>query len=91
MAAGQSLADGCHPRAPAPRPRLLQGASNRHNSIKFSGVGPAFHLILARCMAGHQNTPAEGGVIPSYIRSIFFLSGRSNRRHSDDLAIIVAC
>jgi hypothetical protein len=36
-------------------------ASTPHNAIKFSGAGPAFHLIFAWGMAGHQNTPAEGG------------------------------
>jgi hypothetical protein len=61
MAAGQSLADACHPHAPAPWPPPVGRASTPHNSIKFSGVGPAFHLIFAWGMAGHQNTPAEGG------------------------------
>jgi hypothetical protein len=59
MAATQGLANrGAHDLTLAPRLRL--SVENPDNSIKFSGVNPAFELTLMRLMAGHQNTPAKG-------------------------------
>jgi hypothetical protein len=59
MAAGQGLANpGARGLALAPRPS--PSVENPDNSVKLSGVNPAFELTLTWLMAGHQNAPAKG-------------------------------
>jgi hypothetical protein len=67
-----------------------------HNAIKFSGAGPAFQLMFARGMAGHQNTPAEGGRhFMLHPFSLLFewrvFEWPVKSSHGDDLVIIAAC
>jgi hypothetical protein len=58
MAAGQNLADARHPQTRRRARRPVGRAARPRNSVKFSGVGPAFHLILAR---GHGGSSEHAG------------------------------
>jgi hypothetical protein len=91
MAAGQSLTDACHPRGPGAAVAPVGRASPPHNAIKFSGAGPAFHLIFARGMAGHQNTLAEGGRHFMLHPFSLLFEWPLKSSHCDDLAITVTC
>jgi hypothetical protein len=76
---------------PRRRGSAVERASTPHNAIKFSGAGPAFHLIFARGMAGHQNTPAEGGRHFMLHPFSLLFEWPVKSSHCDDLAIIVTC